>query len=393
MSRIIVPSPEMRAAAPELCDSLEPVYIAETEAEREAVFSFRYSVYTEELHRQVGTPDHDRRRLTDEEDNKPYTTLLYTCDGSGRLTSTIRIRQWGPGEVPQKDWVTFSMEHFSGLREMRTAELGRLMLEPGQRGRFGLVSIGCALYELYAREPVVDAIFVYCAAGLVRYYRLLGFRTYAGRLVPTPDGIEVPLVVIPSDRTYLDQVGSFLAPFADVFYGPGKRLPLDITAWSDLLDADSAPVRFESGVIWTQVSRLRDAPDGAPSMLDALSDDTVRKLSRKGFLMNIQAGQLLTEKGLFQREIFVILDGAFEVHDGDRRLRLIGPGDVFGESEFFASSGRRTASVTAASDGQVLVLRRHFVDELIKTDPACAAEVLFELARVLADRQYAPALS
>lgn len=392
MSRIVEPSPEMRAAAPELCDSLEPVYIAETQAEREAVFSFRYSVYTQELHRQVGSPDHDRQQLTDEEDNKPYTTLLYTRDGDGRLTSTIRIRQWGPGEVPKKDWDTFSMELFDGLRGLRTAELGRLMLEPGQRGKLGLVSIACALYELYARELSVDVVFVYCAVGLVRYYRLLGFRTYAGHLVPTPDGIEVPLLVIPSDRTYLDQVGSFVAPFVDVFYGPGRRPPLDITGWSHILDVDSAPVRFESGVIWTQVNRLRQAADGPPSMLDALSDDTVRKLSRQGFLMNVKAGQLLTEKGLFQREIFVILDGAFEVHDADRRLRLIGPGDVFGEIDFFGSSGRRTASVTAASDGQVLVLRRHFVDALIKSDPACAAEVLFGLARVLADRQYAPDL-
>ena len=55
------------------------------------------------------------------------------------------------------------------------------------------------------------------------------------------------------------------------------------------------------------------------------------------------------------------------------------------------TSGRRVASVTAATDGQVLVLRRRFVDELMKNDPACAAEVLFGLARVLADRQYAPA--
>lgn len=392
MTRVLVPSPEIVAAAPELFDSLEPVYVAETDEEREAVFSFRYSVYTEELHRKVANPDHDRRRVTDEEDGKPYTTILYTRDGTGRLTSTIRIRQWEPGEVPQKDWDTFSMERFSGLRDMRTAELGRLMLEPGHRGQLGLVSIACALYELYAREPSVDVIFVYCAAGLVRYYRLLGFRTYAGRLVPTPDGIEVPLMVIPSDRAYLEQVGSFLAPFTDVFYGSGKRAPLDIRGWSHLLDADSAPVRFGSGVIWTQVSRLRQEADGPPSMLDAFSEETVRKLARQGFLMNIEAGQLLTEKGLFQREIFVILDGAFEVHDGDRRLRLIGPGDVVGEDSFFGSSGQRTASVTAATDGRVLVLRRHFVDALIKSDPTCAAEVLFGLARVLADRQYVPAI-
>ena len=69
---------------------------------------------------------------------------------------------------------------------------------------------------------------------------------------------------------------------------------------------------------------------------------------------------------------------------------VLGTGDVIGEIGFFGTSGRRAASVTAASDGQVLALRRHFVDELMKTDPACAAEILFGLARVLADRQYAP---
>jgi CRP-like cAMP-binding protein len=117
-------------------------------------------------------------------------------------------------------------------------------------------------------------------------------------------------------------------------------------------------------------------------MLEALSEETVRKLTGKGFLMDVPAGQLLTEKGLSQQEIFVILDGAFEVDDGDRRLRVIGQGDVIGEIGFFGSSGRRSASVTAASDGQVLVLRRRFVDELMKSDPACAAEVLFGLGRV-----------
>jgi Cyclic nucleotide-binding domain/Acetyltransferase (GNAT) domain len=389
MSRVIAPTPEMRAAAPDLIDALEPVYMAETEEEREAVFSFRYSVYAQELGRKLGNADHGRERVHDEEDDKPYTTLLYTDDGAGRLTGTIRIRRWEPGEVPPKDWETFSMDRFDGLREMPTAEIGRLMIEPGHRGQLGLVSLSCAVYQLYAGVLAADAAFINCAAGLVRHYRLLGFRTYASRLVPTPDGIEVPLLLIPSDRAFLEQAGSFVAPFVDVFFGSGKRAPVDIERWSHLLDADSAPVRFDSAAVSERIDRLRQAEH--PSMIEALSEDTVRKLTDKGFLMDLAAGQLLTEKGLTQREIFVIIDGAFEVHDGDRRLRVIGPGDVIGEIGFFGSSGRRSASVTAASDGQVLVLRRHFVDELMKSDPGCAAEVLFGLARVLADRQYVQA--
>ena len=99
--------------------------------------------------------------------------------------------------MPQKDWDTFSMERFDGLREMPTAEIGRLMIEPGHRGQLGLVSMSCAVYQMCAGELAADAAFINCAAGLVRHYRLLGFRTYAGRLVPTADGIEVPLVLIP----------------------------------------------------------------------------------------------------------------------------------------------------------------------------------------------------
>jgi hypothetical protein len=393
MSRVVTPLPEMRAAAPDLIGALEPVYIAETEAEREAVFSFRYSVYGAELGRKLGNADHGRRRVHDQEDDQPYTTLLYTAltdgDGAGQLTGTTRIRRWEPGQVPAQDWAAFSMERFAGLRDMPTAEIGRLMIEPGHRGQMGLVSMSCAVYQLYAGELAADAGFINCAAGLVRHYRLLGFRTYAGQLVPTADGIEVPLVLIPSDRAYLEQAGSFVAPFADLFYGPGRRAPVDVERWARLLDADSAPVSFDAAAVWDRVSRLRRAADDHRSMLESLSEDTVQKLSGQGFLMNVSAGQLLTEKGLNQREIFVILDGAFEVHDGDRRLALLGPGEVIGEVGFFGTSGRRMASVTAASDGQVLVLRRRFVDELMRSDPACAAEVLFGLARVLADRQYA----
>jgi hypothetical protein len=390
MSRLITPTQEMRAAAPDLIGALEPVYMAETEAERAAVFSFRYSVYGTELGRKLGNADHGRHLVHDPEDDQPYTTLLYTDDGAGQLTGTIRIRRWQPGQVPAKDWEAFSMERFAGLRGMATAEIGRLMIEPGHRGQLGLVSMACAVYQLYAGELAADVAFINCAAGLVRHYRLLGFRTYAGRLVPTADGIEVPLVLIPSDQAFLEQSGSFVAPFADLFYGPGKRKRVDVGPWARLLDADSAPVRFDSAAVWERVDRLRQAAYDHPSMLESLSEDTVRRLSGQGFLMDIPAGQLLTEKGLTQREIFVILDGAFEVHDGDRRMAVLGRGDVIGEVGFFGTSGRRMASVTAASDGQVLVLRRRFVDELMKSDPACAAEVLFGLARVLADRHYVP---
>lgn len=391
MSRVVRLDPGIRAAAPELIDALEPVYVADTETEREAIFQFRFTVYAEELGRKLGNADHGRRRVHDAEDDRPYTTLLYTTAPDGSLTGTLRLRVWGPGTVPAKDWETFSMDRFDGIRDLTTAESGRLMIKPDQRGKLGLVSLGCALYQLCAGELGVDLGFINCATGLVRHYRLLGFRPYAGRLVATPDGIEVPLVMFPSDRAYLEQAGSFIAPFVDVFYGTGGKQPLKTDRFQELLDAGSAPIQVEPEAVWDQVDRLRAAATPRPGMLDSLGEETVRRLSAKGFLMKVPAGELLTEKGLAQQELFVILSGVFEVHDGGRRLRVLGPGDVVGEVAFFGTAGRRSASVSAAGDGEVLVLRRHFLDELRDKEPALAADVLFELARALADRVDAPA--
>ena len=134
MSRIVVPTPGMRAAAPDLIGSLEPVYIAETEAEREAGFSFRYSVYGAELGRKLGGADHGRQRVHDAEDDQPYTTLLYTDDGAGQLTGTIRIRRWEPGEVPAKDWEAFSMERFAGIAQEMFERARHLLGIERQRG-------------------------------------------------------------------------------------------------------------------------------------------------------------------------------------------------------------------------------------------------------------------
>jgi hypothetical protein len=42
------------------------------------------------------------------------------------------------------------------------------------------------------------------------------------------------------------------------------------------------------------------------------------KLTRRGFIMPVETGVMLTREGLRQQEMFVILDEFFEVLDGER---------------------------------------------------------------------------
>jgi CRP-like cAMP-binding protein len=95
----------------------------------------------------------------------------------------------------------------------------------------------------------------------------------------------------------------------------------------------------------------------------------------------------VTKVGHGEREMYVILEGVFEVFDGnDCRVALLTKGDPFGEVAFFRGSGRRSASVRAVEAGRVLVLRRRFLRELMSKKPDAAAKILYNLARVLADR-------
>ena len=95
---------------------------------------------------------------------------------------------------------------------------------------------------------------------------------------------------------------------------------------------------------------------------------------------------MLTRAGLRQQEMFVILDGFFEVLDGERQLALLGKGELFGEVAFFSPSERRTATVRCASDGQVLVLQAQTLRQLIDSDPKIAIQVLMKIAGVMAGR-------
>ena len=190
--------------------ALEPVHVARTEEELEAVYRFRYTVYVEELARKLGSADHDRRWVHDPEDDASHTTHLYTSSAAG-VDGVVRLRHWQPGEVPDKDWRAFSMDRFPGLRDLGTTEMGRLMVRPDQRGQLKLVALACAGYELSAGQWGLDVAFANCAAGLVRHYRKLGMRRYAGRLVPTPDGVEVPLVMFLSDEEQYRASGPFFS--------------------------------------------------------------------------------------------------------------------------------------------------------------------------------------
>ena len=363
---------------------LETVRRATTREEREAVYRFRYQVYVEEFGRELGTPDHERRWVTDDDDERETSTILYTGTPDA-ITGTIRLRHWAPGEVPHHDVEELSLDRFPDLDERHVAELGRLMVRRSKRGRLILASLLRETYEILAAEKGTDLVFCYCSPGLVQFYRHFGMQPFGGRLVAAPDGLMVPLVAVLSDYEEHKRMGSFLAPLVRRHFGRGKRAPLDPGTYRALLAPGTTGIEIEPERVAGAVHRaLPGAGASLPPVMEGLPAEAVGGLLRQGLVIDVEPGTLVTRKGFRERELYVILAGTFQAEDDGAPLSQMGRGELFGEAAFLDPEGRRTASVRALESGRLLVLRGRSIEKLQRREPTVGLELRQRLEALFA---------
>lgn len=359
-----------------------PVQQAHTEAEREAIFRLRYDIYVGELGKRNVVADHERRWIKDPEDDAEGTALFYSGPADAPV-GTSRAQIWRPGRVPRADFEMLGMDRFPGIAGYTTAEGARLMIRPSARGSLVMPALAIHGYR-YAVAQGVDLIFAWCAPGLVHAYRRLGYRPYGMSMIPTPDGLRVPLVGVPSDLAYLQKVRSPLLPLALLEFAPGRRPRLDMAPLLPVLEGAHT---FEADPehVWRDLQEevLQGEAHGSP-LFRKLPDSALHLLAQDGFTMEVEEGGILTKEDLVEREMFVVLEGVFQVEVGNHVVDVAHPGEICGFLEMFLESGRRRSTIRAATRGKVLILRRKFLDDLEKRNPALANQVLRNLCSIMA---------
>lgn len=121
-----------------------------------------------------------------------------------------------------------------------------------------------------------------------------------------------------------------------------------------------------------------------------LTDDELAHVLMVGMVKRYRAGSTIVTEGMASGHIHVIHQGSARLSKyvpgaGEEALTILGPGEIFGETEFF-DAVPPSAHVIAHTDCVLLAIPHAEVSALIENRPALTGKILRALGRTLARR-------
>jgi len=357
--------------------------LAETDEEKEAVYRFRYEIYVAEMGRYGAAADHDRKMLVEPEDE---TARIFYAAQDGEIVATSRF-SWG-GDAP---FTQHLIDHYMlapFIAELPLAALAvgeRGMVKPEMRGSTVFQELG-AFSSHFVQENRIQLIFGACEPHLLSLYVGQGMRTFSKQNINSAEaGYLIPIVSVVEDIEYLRRIGSPNAE-TSIDYGDDKRIPECV----DRLITKGGNVMsqrlVESGSYLEEVrDSLGRLTENQLSALDGLSEEEAARALGKSNIIECREGDRVLKKGGVARNMFVVLEGNLEVRDEGELIRVLSPGDIFGEMAFLLEQPR-AADVYAATSARILSLSEGTLRKSIKSDPEIAATLLLNISKILCKR-------
>ena len=109
----------------------------------------------------------------------------------------------------------------------------------------------------------------------------------------------------------------------------------------------------------------------------------LRELARSADELDLREGTVLTREGRPGREFFVLIDGTVEVTKDGKKVAELKGGDWLGEISLLTEKPR-TATVTASSPVDVLVITDRRFRNVVESMPSIALKVLSRVSDRLA---------
>ncbi len=358
------------------------IRLATTDEEKEAVYRFRYDVYVDEMGRYGEAADHANRRLVEPED---ASARIWYAAEDGAVVATQRI-SWG-GDAPFSERLIehYQLEPFLKELAPETLAVGeRGMVTPRMRGSDVFFRLGQESAS-FTEEKRIQLVFGACEPHLLGLYLGQGCRTFAKKNINSAEaGYLIPIVTVVEDVEYLRRIGSPMAAVTKD-YGDDARIPDCVERLIDSTSVMSQRLSSPGRYLGEVHQALGELAENRLSALDGLSEEEAERVLGKSNIIRCAAGDRVLKQGGVARNMFVVLDGTFEVRVDGELVRVFSPGDVFGEMAFLLERPR-SADVYAATDGRILSLSEGTLRKAIASDSEVAAQLLLNVSKMLCYR-------
>jgi CRP/FNR family cyclic AMP-dependent transcriptional regulator len=111
----------------------------------------------------------------------------------------------------------------------------------------------------------------------------------------------------------------------------------------------------------------------------ACSKAELRALASSADELDLREGTVITREGRPGREFFVLVSGTARVTKDGKAIAELGAGDWFGEIALLTDTPR-TATITATSPVDVLVITDRRFRQVVETMPSIALKILASVA-------------
>ena len=356
---------------------------AQTEAEKDAIYRFRFDVFGHEMGLLGPVENWEEPRFLDSTDAVSHHIF---AESQGSIIGAIRTTH---GEACANSEEFLETYELAPFLEVSTADqiavVTRLMVSSELRGSLLSLHLVKQTAE-YCLSQGVECVFIDCQPHLVPFYQRYGFRPYRTVFNDAYVGVLVPLVLIVSDFDHLAQMRS---PFLKIIKSMREPNPELATTLSSMISHVPSIITEEThGDDFFQEAinaHLEVEPDSNEDagILEGLSAEEIQTLTHGSYLMRCKQNDVIIHESHATRTMFLVIDGTLECQHQGKTLGFVNKGDVIGEFAYFANTPRSADVIVVSEEASLLAFEVKHMNRLIETHPKLAARCLLNLSRSL----------
>ncbi|CUH95230.1 hypothetical protein P22_1300 [Propionispora sp. 2/2-37] len=342
------------------------IFEAFSQAEKEAIYRFRYQVHISEMSRSIPGIDHSRQRITDALD--PWSNLGYAALENGRIIGTVRVTLGKAEDFPDDLVRIFQLTRFQEFNpNKKIICLGtKVMVDPLFHGTPVFFKLMVRGYEYY-REHNIQFSFGGCNPYLLPMYEQLGYRRFTSGFQDPGYGFVVPILLMPQDIEHFMTIRS---PYLRI----AKKYTNSTAAreWylANFPEASRYPVSLLTGEQewWNFVSRRAGYPLSDLAVLNGLNEAEAKSLLHIAVPVECKQGNDFIRRGDVCNELNLLLAGKMRIADQTGRIFQAKAGDVLGAVGLFEQAYHQ-ADISAVTDCEILTVSRFSFEKLQRSRP------------------------